>query len=440
MELTNREASFIKYLQAKMIKENRDYVNTNYYYVQNIARYKNVQGARYLIKSLVKKKLLAVREGTNYKGRKYIRVEFARPRVLKKLIEEYEFQKSTKREETPPQKERIRRNDQEALPINNNIIINQINHSEEKRKTTIVQDMIQAYNEAVKGTVTVSRELAPMLVAAFKQKFKTIERWKEYLRHKVYGKIKDTFRFLVKILAFSIINAAMGEMGMAEEAFPKYTSEAAFNHVDTLREAPACLDVRRKLIERKGAGVYFSWFTKAKLKEEDGHIVACGNNTFITEHLNTQFRLEFEKYYDEWLSKREHFVGSDEIITKQEEIDMEAFGLVVGHIGSCEIKEGNHGKVMKLSVSHTESSKKEDGTWDTKTTWYQVFYRGDKKIEYLGDLKKGDLVIVRGDLRTLEGKRQDGTPYTAHCIMAEKVKRLSKAKQSMGDRLADMPF
>ena len=121
MELTNREASFIKYLQTKMIKQNRDYVNTNYYYVQNIVKYKNVQGARYLVKNLVKKKLLTVREGTNYKGRKYIRVEFARPRVLKKLMERYEFQKSTKREETPPQKERIKGNDREALPINNNI-------------------------------------------------------------------------------------------------------------------------------------------------------------------------------------------------------------------------------------------------------------------------------------------------------------------------------
>ena len=229
-------------------------------------------------------------------------------------MERYEFQKSTKREETPPQKERIKGNDREALPINNNIIINQINHSEEKPKTTIVQDMILAYNEAVKGTVTVSRELAPMLVAAFKQKFKTIERWKEYLRHKVYGKIKDTFRFLRKILAFSIINAAMGEMGMAEEAFPKYTSEAAFNHVDTLREGERCKEVRKKIIERKGAEFYFTWFKRVKLIERGGRVEAESDEVldprhFVRDYVNEQFRYDLERCYLE--TRDERFLRED---------------------------------------------------------------------------------------------------------------------------------
>lgn len=357
MELTNREVHFIKYIQAKMKKENREYVNTNYYYVQNIAKYRNVQGARYLVKNLAKKKLLTVQERVNYRGRQYIRVGIARPRVLKKLLAGYGLQESRKRGEAPLKREVNGQTDSAVLHINNNIIINQINHFDEKNKTTIVQDMLRVYNEVVNGTLIASRELAPMLVAAYKQKFKTIDRWREYVKHKVWGKIRDTFGFLVKILGFSIINAAMGEMGMTE-ALPKFTSEAALNHVGTLREAPSCLDIRKKLIERKGPAVYFSWFTKAKLKEEDGHIVAYGDSSFITDHLNTQFRIAFEQYYDEWLASRLAEGNGRAEEAEQEEEHMEALGQVVGHVGSCEVKDGKRGKVMKLSVSHTNQARK----------------------------------------------------------------------------------
>lgn len=301
--LNDCEVIFLDYLHKKMLKQKRDYVNTNYGYIKNIAGYKNIPGARYLVKNLANKKLITVQEGTNYKGRQFLRIKIAKPRVVKKLLEEYSTQISTKTKEAPLTKENKQKATNTTLPLNNINIINQINHSE-KRKTTIVQDMIQAYNEVTDGTVTPSRELAPMLVAAYNQKFKTMERWRQYLKDKVWGMIKDTFHFLRKILTFGIINAAMGEMGMSAELPHQYTQEAAYNHVNTLRETPACLYVRREVVDRKGAAVYFSWLTKAKLNEEDGHIVANGDNSFITEYLNTQFRCDFDRYYDEWRNKQ----------------------------------------------------------------------------------------------------------------------------------------
>ena len=213
--------------------------------------------------------------------------------------------------------------------------------------------MIQAYNEVTNGTVTPSRELAPLLVAAFKQKFKTPERWRQYVKHKIWGKIKDTYHFLKKILTFGIINAAMGEMGMSAELPTQYTQEAAYNHVDTLRETPACLYVRREVIDRKGAAVYFSWLTKAKLNEEDGHIVANGDNSFITEYLNTQFRCDFDRYYDEWRNKQ----SSEE---EKEEREMIADISVTGRVGFMDVKETPTGKVLKLALSHDQSQKKDD--------------------------------------------------------------------------------
>ena len=84
--LNDREAIFFEYLNKKMQKENRDYVNTNYGYVKNVAGYKNIPGARYLVKNLAKKKLITVQEGTNYKGRQYLRIKIAKPIVVKRLL------------------------------------------------------------------------------------------------------------------------------------------------------------------------------------------------------------------------------------------------------------------------------------------------------------------------------------------------------------------
>ena len=316
MELTNREASFIKYLQAKMIKENRDYVNTNYYYVQNIARYKNVQGARYLIKSLVKKKLLSVREGTNYKGRQYIRIEFARPRVLKKLMEGYEFQKSTEMKEMALQKWSVKDSEREELSINNNIIINQVNHNDEKaRKNTTVQEMLSVANEELGSKITLSKKVARYMYAAFKQKFKSLERWREYIRFKKRGKVYDSLRYLMFLLSFATINSAIGDMEMVEsfttrtrEEVEAY-KEAAFNHVDTLREGERCKEVRKKIIERKGAEFYFTWFKRVKLIERGGGVEAESDEVldprhFVRDYVNEQFRYDLERCYLETRDER----------------------------------------------------------------------------------------------------------------------------------------
>ena len=402
-----------------MLKQKRDYVNTNYGYIKNIAGYKNIPGARYLVKNLANKKLITVQEGTNYKGRQYLRIKIAKPRVVKKLLEEYSAQISTETKEAPLTKENKQKATNTTLPLNNINIINQINHSE-KKKTTIVQDMIQAYNEATNGTLTTDKKLSPMFVEAFKQKFKTIERWRQYLKHKIWKPIKNTYGFLVYILDFAIINAAMGEMGMSAELPTQYTQEVAYNHVDTLRETPACLYVRREVIDRKGAAVYFSWLTKAKLNEEDGHIVANGDNSFITEYLNTQFRCDFDRYYDEWLNKQ----SSEE---EKEEQEMIADISVTGRIGFIDVKETPTGKLLKLALSHDQSQKK-DGKWDSETVWYRVTYSCAK--ETLKDIQKGDVVRALGTLKILHGNKKDGTPYTSFCVLAKDVKRLFKSQNT----------
>lgn len=425
--LSRREASFFSYLYKKMRKEGREYVNTNYGYIKNIAGYKNIPGARYLVKNLKKKKLIEVQESTNYKGRQYLRIKISKPKVVKKLFEAYKVQTSREREETSQRTEDVQKHSNETLSLNNINIINQINHSEGK-KQTIVQDMLRAYNEEVEGTVTASRELAPLLVAAYKQKFKTVERWRRYVKHKVWGKIKDTFRFLKRILGFSIINAAMGEMGMSAEVPIHYTKEAAYNHVDTLKEAEVCLEIRRKFIERKGAGVYFSWLTKAALIEEGEKVQARGNSSFVTDWINTRYRIELERYYEEWKKNPKcEKVGRE--VKQESGEEMLADISVTGRVGYCDIKETERGKVLKMALSHEQSQKK-DGKRDTQTVWYKVIYSGGKEIDFLKDLRKGDIVRALGSLCILQGKKQDGTPYTSFCILAKDVKRLLKTREA----------
>ena len=99
--LSAREASFFSYLNKKMSQQRRNYVNTNYGYIKNVLQYKNIQGSRYLVKNLAKKKLITVEERTNWNGRQYLRIKIAKPIVVKRLLEAYAAQTSMEREEAP---------------------------------------------------------------------------------------------------------------------------------------------------------------------------------------------------------------------------------------------------------------------------------------------------------------------------------------------------
>ena len=112
------------------------------------------------------------------------------------------------------------------------------------------------------------------------------------------------------LLSFSTINAAIGDMGMVE-SFTTRTEEeraaikaAAMNHVDTLIEGASCKEVRKKIIERRGADFYFAWFTKVKLREREGKLVAESDELldprhFIRDHVNEQFCYDLERWYSE---------------------------------------------------------------------------------------------------------------------------------------------
>ena len=86
--------------------------------------------------------------------------------------------------------------------------------------------------------------------------------------------------------------------------------EAAFNHVDTLREGERCKEVRKKIIERKGAEFYFTWFKRVKLIERGGGVEAESDEVldprhFVRDYVNEQFRYDLERCYLETRDERE---------------------------------------------------------------------------------------------------------------------------------------
>lgn len=325
-----------------------------------------------------------------------------------------------------------------TISINNNSNINQVNHREgesQDSKPTIVQDMLAIYNEIVGGTVTPTKELSSWLVEAFKQKFKTIDRWKEYVKRKIWGKVKDTLHFLRYLLSFAVINAAMGEMGMALEPPRERTKEEALEHIEGISdESAVCLYVRKRLLEDLGANWYFSVLSKLRLHSEERikpspngvreEIVGAsleGVSTFLEEHFNRTFFQKISWYLKDFESEKLKR-STDE---KDEKMVCEAE--IIGRIGFLKVEEENDAKVLKMKVSHMKSKKVADGSWCSETTWYRVIYSGNRGIEHLKSLEKGDLVRVVGDLNVLQGKNESGKPYTHVCILAKSVIRLAKS-------------
>ena len=167
------------------------------------------------------------------------------------------------------------------------------NKIQEIPTNTTAQDMLAVYNEVTESNLGMSRKIAKFMYQAFKQKFHTIDRWREYLQFKIKGKIINKLAFLFYVLSFVVINDALaqipekkGEMKITETTELK---QSAYNHINTLKESERCKEIRRKIVERRGANVYFSWFTKVKLEEVNGEIKLCSDNAFAKDWINTQY-------------------------------------------------------------------------------------------------------------------------------------------------------
>lgn len=190
-----------------------------------------------------------------------------------------------------------------------------------------IQDMIRIWNQEFPnqkiisgsteqvGVIHLTKRLARFLVASFKLKFENcLEKWRRYLRliktsaYLMGEKFKLSVQWAIKFLTIDRIRA--GELGVDEKKIldalaqiPEKKGEmeitettelkqAAYNHINTLKESERCKEIRRKIVERRGANVYFSWFTKVKLEEVNGEIKLYSDNAFAKDWINTQYGWE----------------------------------------------------------------------------------------------------------------------------------------------------
>ena len=167
--------------------------------------------------------------------------------------------------------------------------------SEEKTKNTTCQDMLRIYNELTQSNVKLipnnskSSKLASFLVAAFKQKFKSLEKWREYLKLKIRGKIEKPVSFLFYLLGFSVIASAFSAPKEDMITPQIMTQNEAVQSIEKAEESPKCKAARAKALKLLGLSTYSAWFSQVRLEERDTRIVALSKSKFVQDFVNQQF-------------------------------------------------------------------------------------------------------------------------------------------------------
>ncbi len=178
-----------------------------------------------------------------------------------------------------------------------NIFIN-YSISNQKPKTSIVQDMIKVLHEEIpKVKITITKHLSKFLVAAFKTKFDScLKEWKRYLRllktsvYLMSDKFHLSIWWIIKF--FTIDRIREGELGVNEKKIPVDEEEREKQcivfekEIETLKESSICKDIRKKLLWKEGPIMYSFFLKKVSLCEAFGKIEALGNDAFVVDWVN----------------------------------------------------------------------------------------------------------------------------------------------------------
>ena len=171
-------------------------------------------------------------------------------------------------------------------------------------KTATAQDMLKVWNDsfADKAETKLNKELAPLLVSAFKNKFESnIANWQHYcdqLKSSSYL-MADEFKLaIIWALKFSTIERIRaGELGVKLKAIEgqgdkedaPFDDDRISQMIEALRESNQAKELRHKITKAIGCAAYYSWFHSAKLWEEGGEIRMIAPNPFVEMYWETHF-------------------------------------------------------------------------------------------------------------------------------------------------------
>lgn len=174
-----------------------------------------------------------------------------------------------------------------------------------KIKTSTAQDMLKIWNKFFidKAEAKLSKELAPLLVAAFKNKFaNNLKNWEEYcwqIKSSTYlmgESFKLTINWALKFTTIERIRA--GELGVkshsriGEEStiLGQTHREQQIEHmIESLGEPQSAKALRYKIIKAIGHNAYYSWFHLAKFYEGEEGIQLVAPNPFVAQYWETHF-------------------------------------------------------------------------------------------------------------------------------------------------------
>lgn len=99
-----------------------------------------------------------------------------------------------------------------------------------------------------------------------------------------------------------------------------------------------------------------------------------------------------------------------------------------------------------LSLATKSGYKNKQGKWVTHTEWHRIVAFG-QPAEYARNLKKGDYVEVKGELRSTEYEKEVGdsrkkmkVPFRDKEVRASMVKKLEQPKSSRAENLDAEPI
>jgi hypothetical protein len=171
-------------------------------------------------------------------------------------------------------------------------------------KTATAQDMLKVWNDsfAGKAETKLNKELAPLLVSAFKNKFAgNIANWQYYcdqLKSSSYL-MADEFKLtIIWALKFSTIERIRaGELGVKLKTIEGQggNSDAPFDDhqinqmIEALEESNQAKQLRHKITKAIGCAAYYSWFHSSKFCEEGGELRMVAPNPFVEMYWETHF-------------------------------------------------------------------------------------------------------------------------------------------------------
>lgn len=163
------------------------------------------------------------------------------------------------------------------------------------KKPTIAQEMLSIWNKALEKSPTLmSKQLAPLLVAAYKSKFSSdIRQWERYCRmiaSSAYLTGESFSLSLLWALKYTTIERVKNlDFGVKDILVTSlFTGETAVEQIQAINEPLRCKEVRLKLLKIYGPAVYLSWIKDLELFINNEKVCFKAPNNFIKDHVKNK--------------------------------------------------------------------------------------------------------------------------------------------------------